>query len=577
MRSDATGSADKANARRTRTLWLAAGAASAALLAFLGANAWPVDAQARLAHRDGLHQLAALHAQLDLDLLAIRQNLPVAEDALETNWRRMREIEDRLFTVDEPIGARLATFDTAAQAGHDRLLAYYSYKNAREARIGQFVDMNRAMDAATSLALHELDTLAAGDSERAAEALALRTAFLYYLHAPTEAAAGLVHVALTDLAPGSAAGTDRDIVAANNVEYVLRQIPRVDALLLDLLNESPRPLLDMLADRAALELGQSRREEAHHIALLALAALLLLGALALAMRLRESRIALESSVDARARKLAEVYEELKQSQLQMMQSEKMASLGQMVAGLAHEINTPLGYSRSNVDLMQELLAEQADTLAEATGWPGTGAANEDAAANLARVRQLLEEGRIEELADLLGATRQGLDQISELVDGLRSFSRLDRSRVDRVDLNRGVEDVLRIARNTLLKHSANVHRQLGDLPLVSCVPSQINQVLLNLVVNAAQALPEGGGNIAIETRVSGRCVEILVEDDGCGMPPEVAARIFDPFYTTKEIGKGTGLGLSIAYQIMHEHGGAIGVESTPGEGTRFVISLPLSE
>ena len=177
-----------------------------------------------------------------------------------------------------------------------------------------------------------------------------------------------------------------------------------------------------------------------------------------------------------------------------------------------------------------------------------------------------------DLRQLFGDTLYGIDQIAELVSGLKDFARLDRAMSEEVDLNECIRSALLIARNNI-KDKAEVSQMLGELPRITCAPSQINQVLLNLFTNAAQAMDEPG-RIQIRSWADEAGVFISVQDSGRGMPPEVMRRIFDPFFTTKPVGEGTGLGLSISYKIIRDHGGSIRVASEPGRGTRFLISLP---
>jgi signal transduction histidine kinase len=290
--------------------------------------------------------------------------------------------------------------------------------------------------------------------------------------------------------------------------------------------------------------------------------------------------AMERQAVQHSAQLGHAYHELKASQAQLIQSEKMASLGQMVAGVAHEINTPLGYVRNNVELVGEFTSQTARLLhayrelSRALLSPDSDAAQVTAAlASIETLETLIDPELLQaDQSTLLTDTLYGLNQISELVSGLKDFSRLDQAPTDNVSLNDCVESALLIARNSL-KNKVEVIRQLGDLPPVRCAPSQINQVLLNLLTNAAQAIADRG-RILIRTWADEGNVCISVQDTGKGMPPEVVKKIFDPFFTTKPVGEGTGLGLSIAYKIVEQHGGRIRVASQPGRGTRFVVELP---
>lgn len=291
--------------------------------------------------------------------------------------------------------------------------------------------------------------------------------------------------------------------------------------------------------------------------------------------------AVEQKATLSSRRLEEAYRQLKFSQAQLVQSEKMASLGQMVAGVAHEINTPLGYVRNNVEMMQgtfqqirnvlgqherllELISsESPDEQAITASIIGASSASAD-------LRDVLPDA---EADALFKDTLFGVDQIKELVINLRNFSRLDQAKLADISLNDCLEQTLVIA-NNVLKGKITVVKRLGEIPPVACSPSQVNQVLLNLITNAAQAIEHDNGRIAVVTEHDTDWVHVSVQDNGKGIAQENLKKIFDPFFTTKPIGQGTGLGLSISFQIVEAHGGTIRVSSIPGKGTRFVVSLP---
>jgi len=290
--------------------------------------------------------------------------------------------------------------------------------------------------------------------------------------------------------------------------------------------------------------------------------------------------AMERQVAKNASELSNAYRELKSSQAQLVQSEKMASLGQMVAGVAHEINTPLGYVKNNVEIVQEFVVQlrQMHTshqeLVDVILSPDSNdIAIAEKLAELDDLQNMIEPDMLfEDMSAIFNDTSYGLEQINELVLGLKNFSRLDQAMTDSVSINECINSSLLIAKSTL-KNRIEVIKQLGDIPKISCAPSQINQVLLNLFTNASQAI-QGDGKILVKTWADEHDVYISVQDTGKGMPPEVVAKIFDPFFTTKPVGEGTGLGLSISFQIIEQHGGRIRVASEVGRGTRFGISLP---
>ena len=291
---------------------------------------------------------------------------------------------------------------------------------------------------------------------------------------------------------------------------------------------------------------------------------------------------LEHKVQDRTKELSEALKHLKESELMLVQTEKMSSLGQMVAGIAHEINTPLAYVKASLASVKERLPHVETIVAECTKLVAMlergDVPDAELSAQFARVSSLAAKFRAEseagDLAHLTSDGLHGIDQIAEIVVNLKNFSRLDRSKLQRFNLNEGIESTLVIARN-MVKHKT-VHKRLGEIPLVECSPSQINQVFLNLVTNAAQATDDATGEITLTTGVaqSGQ-VRVDVSDNGHGIPEAILAKIFDPFFTTKEVGQGTGLGLSIAYKIVQEHGGRIEVKSTVGRGTTFSVFLPV--
>ncbi len=276
--------------------------------------------------------------------------------------------------------------------------------------------------------------------------------------------------------------------------------------------------------------------------------------------------------------------QLKDSQAQLIQSEKMASLGQMVAGIAHEINTPLGYVRSNIEAIKETQSD-ISSVAKQFGLTQKKLINgqlddiEDLLRkNHTMLKDLTKNPAYAQSELLLDGAIEGMDKIQDLVLNLKNFSRLDEADMKEVDLNTGIDTALKIAHN-VLKYRVMVTKEYGNIPKIKCYPAQLNQVFLNLLVNSAQACEkpkvEGyKGHVLIRTFSDGEKVVIEISDNGIGISDEKLNKIFEPFYTTKPVGKGTGLGLSIVYQIIEKHNGQISVQSKLNEGTKFRIELP---
>lgn len=290
---------------------------------------------------------------------------------------------------------------------------------------------------------------------------------------------------------------------------------------------------------------------------------------------------LEERVRERTQDLERAYEDLKESQVQLVQAEKMSSLGQLVAGIVHEINTPLLYVLNNATVTSENVEElrecivNSSRLVRLVGERGTHAPEvSEAVQRLAdRTDPAALNETIDEIVGLAQDSTEGLHQISELVQSLKDFSRLDRAAEDRFDVREGIEKTLLITRN-LLKYGVIVEQRLEDVPPILCAPSRINQIFINLVTNAVQAM-DGKGRLSITTKAREGWVDIEVCDTGCGIAAEHLDKIMDPFFTTKPVGQGTGLGLSIVRRIVDEHGGRIRVDSQVGVGTSITISLPI--
>jgi two-component system, NtrC family, sensor kinase len=273
--------------------------------------------------------------------------------------------------------------------------------------------------------------------------------------------------------------------------------------------------------------------------------------------------------------LTKLNAKLKQAQDQLMRSEKLASIGQLAAGVAHEINNPVGYVFSNFGTLEKYLTDLFRVLAAyekaESQLAGTASGSE-----LAALRAEIELDYLkEDVPALMNESREGISRVRKIVQDLKDFSHVDAQQDWQwTDLHQGIDSTLNIVNNEI-KYKADVVKQYGALPEVQCLASELNQVFMNLLVNAAHAIDKTRGTITIRTGVQGERVWVEVADDGCGIPKENQSRIFDPFFTTKPVGKGTGLGLSLSYGIVRKHGGELEVDSEPGRGTRFRMTIPV--
>lgn len=261
--------------------------------------------------------------------------------------------------------------------------------------------------------------------------------------------------------------------------------------------------------------------------------------------------------------------QIRETQAKLVHSAKMVSLGQLVAGIAHELNNPIGYISSNMVHLQDY-AEKLIKLVEV--------AEQDPKKLKKSKEQLEYDYIVEDLPKLIRSCQEGARRTKDIVTGLRNFSRLEEAKLKEVDVHDGIENTLSLLSGEL-KSRIRVHRQFQALPKIKCYASELNQVFMNLLANAAQAI-DGDGDIWIRTAQmtvqEQPGIEIEIRDSGVGMDESVAEKIFDPFFTTKGVGQGTGLGLSISYGVIKKHGGEITVNSQPGRGTTFLIHLPLN-
>jgi len=499
-------------------------------------------------------------AAAGLDSPALVQALPEIERSLTAKAAALKEARDRhreVVSAREAFERSAVTFDEALDTAR-----------LRDPRQAESLDSARRDLHATRAALH----LQAADREP-----------VRLDHEKTLAG----FAALPPSGDAVKAGAD----AFTRTARALAQALRAEAQAHEALTSLPGGLrLDGTARSLAVEITTALATQeryrtylfAYAAALLVLVALLAARVIAAHAALRAANEGLEKRVAERTRELSLAMERLKESEAQLVQTEKMSSLGQMVAGVAHEINTPLAYVKNSVangrDRLPELrevvaLSERMLQLLQSEA-PNAADLDETFAALSGRLGRLRSQQVLEDLETLSRDGLHGIEQISELVTNLRNFSRVDRSRVASFNVNEGVNQTLLIARTQLRK--VTIEKHLGEIPSITCSPSQVNQVLLNLITNAAYAIDKPNGQVTVSTRRVGRdAIAIEVKDNGKGIDPAVLPKIFDPFFTTKEIGKGTGLGLSIAYKIVQQHGGHIDVRSERGAGATFTVTLPV--
>jgi signal transduction histidine kinase len=272
--------------------------------------------------------------------------------------------------------------------------------------------------------------------------------------------------------------------------------------------------------------------------------------------------------------LGETLKNLRLSQFQLLQSEKMATLGQLVAGIAHEINNPVTFISAGVDSLKTNIDEITmvlDLYHKIT--PDTAG---EKLAEIEKLKEKIDYGQaLSEVGNLIDAIKTGTERTTEIIKGLRYFSRMDEDILKVADIHENLNTALILLRNKY-KDRITIEKKYGDIPQIECYPGQLNQVFMNILTNAIDAI-DGRGKVTIRTAKSNQMVQITISDTGSGIPEEIRSKIFEPFFTTKEVGQGTGLGLSISHGIIEKHLGRIDLSSVVGKGSEFVISLPLKQ
>jgi two-component system, NtrC family, sensor kinase len=579
---------------KTRLTNIALGLALAGILSFLVVKTRSVDFDGHNEIVGTLRQIKQLDAEWNVDVLRSKTGFnsnydPVVSplplmDSLEAALRnKTAEVLSSQATSD---GALFAQLETYRKAMDDKINSIERFKSQnsilRNSSRYLPVAANELME---SLRTEQIDAATRNDAEESLNRI-LADTMAFGLSAETttkdriEQSSARLQQAASKFSPDM---RDRVSGFTAHVATIVKQQEIGDRVLAQIAALPTAKKIDELTDTYQKEHdSQLQQQQLYRNLLIAYSAAMLLLLAYLGWRLLKSyRLLNRSNHDLERANL-----ELKESQVYMVQAEKMSALGQMVAGIAHEINTPLAYVKGTIEVLKDQMSPINDLASKSYQFTQlVRDPHKDRAVLSTQFetvselsKDVQESNVIGEMNTLMKDGLHGIEQISEIVQNLKNFSRLDRAKIDDFSVADGLESTLLLAKN-LLKNKIEIVKEFAVVPKIKCSPSQINQVFLNIITNAVHAMPEGReqpGKITLRTALEGKDqVRIEIADNGVGIPEDVLPKIFDPFFTTKEIGKGTGMGLSISYKIIQEHGGRILVDTEAGIGTVFSILLPI--
>ncbi|HET7262097.1 MAG TPA: DAHL domain-containing protein [Casimicrobiaceae bacterium] len=577
------------------------------VLAALYAKSSAVDVEKRSRVEGYVRQLKQVDAEWNVDVLKSRMGINANYDPLVSPLPKLRTLRAKLAhelagVTDPEIAPALAAVGATIDHKTDLIERFKSenailrnslrYAPTAVSELDARIDAATRADPARAALLNAL-------GNRADETL---TGILRYNLFPDRSTAATLATEVATLVP-LAAGVGDDVGDSltnfvRHAQVILAQREVGDAVLGNILAAPIDADADRLGSAFDRDFTVSLEKSNRYRHLLLAYASLLLALLAYVgyrlvrsfrviarvnHELKDANESLERRVHQRTEELSRALDDLKESESQLVQNEKMASLGQMVAGVAHEINTPLAYVRSSLETVQThfdgfvrefvgAMTRLVD-LMRSPETPDTEISDQFETA--VAIRDRLDEIPVaDEIASLLKDGVHGVDEISGIVVNLKDFSRRDRSQMSRCAIEDCLASTLQIAKPVLA--GRHLRRLFAPTTPIQCAPSRINQIFLNLITNAAQATGEEGLITLVTRMADAQHVVVEVMDNGSGIPDDVLPKIFDPFFTTKSVGEGTGLGLSIVYKIVEQHGGSIRVHSRPGVGTKFTVVFPVA-